>query len=332
MAVMVSAVSRWWAGVLFMTLACALAAAAQAGDGGFDDDALALVTRLQQAAHGLDYAGIFIYQQGQTVLSSQIAHVADEAGERQRIEVLDGRMRREFLRHNDEVQSLFPELRLVLVEHRRTEHFPVFFVGEAGALAEYYTIEMEPEPGRVAGRPCRIAYLDPRDALRWGYRICVDEQSGLLLKAQTVDPDGDVLEQVAFSEVHIGEVDPALLESSHDMRGWRQVRADETVDLRAAGWHIAAPPGFKPISQVKRTLKHEKNVHQMVLSDGLAAISVFIETYKPERADAAGAVEHGATSVYSRQQDAFWRTVLGEVPAQTVRQVAEAIQYEPQGP
>lgn len=314
--------------------ALALAAAERAATA--DAAGTEIMDRLKRAAHELDYAGIFIHQQGQIMLSSQLAHRVDDSGERQRVAILDGRIHREFLRHNDEVRSLFPELRMVLVERREIEHFPVFFHGDAAALAARYAIEVDPEPGRVAGRPCHIAELTPREPLRWGYRLCVDAGSGLLLKAQTVDPDGQVLEQVAFSEVRIGEgVDPELVEASQDTSGWRQVRPGEPIDLASDGWRIEMPDGFAPISQVRRTLKHEKHekeVQQMVVSDGIAAISVFIEPYRPAHDEAAGPMEHGATSVYCRQLGDFWITVMGEVPIDTVRQIALTIDYQPRAP
>lgn len=292
-------------------------------------DGLAFMARLQQAARHQDYSGVFIYQQGSVMLSSLIVHMIDESGEHQRVEILDGRTHREFLRHNREVLSLFPEARVVLVESRETEHFPSFFVGQPEELARHYAIELVSEPGRVAGRPCRIAHLVPRDALRWGYRVCADLETGLLLKVQTVDAAGAVLEQVAFSEVQLGQrIDPERLKPKHDVSGWKRMHTGQAVDLIAAGWHIPAPAGFVPISQVQRTLKHSNTVKQMVLSDGLAAISVFIEHRQPERQAAPGSAEHGATSVYRREYGEYWLTVLGEVPAQTVRTVAETIRHD----
>lgn len=319
-----------WAGVLVAGLWVLASSPALASETLNDAPGLQLMSRLQQAAHGLDYEGIYIYQQGAVMLASRIVHVADTQGERQRVEVLDGRKRREILRHNDEVQSLFPETRVVLVEHRQTEHFPALFIGAPEQLAVSYAFRVEDELGRVAGRPCQIAHVVPRDALRWSFRLCVDQESGLLLKAQTVDSQGVVLEQVAFSEVRIGDdlVDVAHLEPRHDTSDWTRMRPGEPVDLAAAGWHIVPPNGFQPVSQQRRTLKHHQQVHQMVLSDGLAAISVFIESYEPGRNESPPAVQYGATNIFSRQEGDFWLTVLGEVPAATVRQVAETITYK----
>lgn len=329
MAVIHKSFSRW-AGVLVAGLLVLTASPAFASDAMQGGPGLALMTRLQQAAHGLDYEGIYIYQQGAVMLASRIIHVTDSQGERQRVEVLDGRKRREILRHNDEVQSLFPEMQIVLVEHRQTEHFPALFIGAPEQLETSYSFRVEEELGRVAGRPCQIAHVVPRDALRWSFRLCVDQESGLLLKAQTVDSQGVVLEQVAFSEVQIGDdlVDSTQLEPRHDTRDWKRMRPGEPADLAAAGWHIMPPHGFQLVSQQRRALKHHQQVHQMVLSDGLAAISVFIESYEPGRTESPPAVQYGATNIFSRQEGDFWLTVLGEVPADTVRQVAETITYK----
>lgn len=298
-----------------------------------DTSATHYLERVKRAARELDYAGVFIYQQGQVMLSSQMAHLVDGAGEHQRVEILDGRARREFLRHNDQVRTLFPELRMLLLEEREIEHFPAFYHGDAETLTTHYAVEIEDEPGRVAGRPCLIAHVIPRVADRWGYRLCSDVESGLLLKAQTIDGDGQVLEQVAFSEVRFGPgLDPSLVRPGQDVSDWREVPAGEPVDLAAEGWRIQALPGFVPISEIQRTLKHDKSVRQMVLSDGVAAISVFIESYLPSHDEVAGAKEHGATSIFRRRLGDYWLTVMGEAPAASVRQVAEAITFEPRSP
>lgn len=293
-------------------------------------DGVAMLVRLQQAAHQLDYAGVYIYQQGQIMRASRIAHRSDAQGERERVEVLDGMSRREFIRRNGELQSLFPDMRLILVEPSQAEHFPALFRGNVEALEQYYAVQVAPEAGRVAGRLCNIVQIQPRDVLRWHYRVCVDTETGLMLKAQTIDPEGGVLEQVAFSEVRIGgDIDLAMLETNYDTRGWKRVRTGEPIDLSADGWHVMAPAGFQPVRQVSRQLRHHQNVRQMVLSDGLAAMSVFIENADSAHADLGlGAARYGATNIYSRQLGEFRLTVLGEVPALTVREVAESITLE----
>jgi sigma-E factor negative regulatory protein RseB len=66
----------------------------------------------------------------------------------------------------------------------------------------------------------------------------------------------------------------------------------------------------------------------MVLSDGLAAVSVFIEpaTGKPAVSQ-TGLVRQGATNVYVRSVGNYWVTVVGEAPAESVKYIADAVEY-----
>lgn len=296
---------------------------------------MALLTRLQQAAQSLDYTGVFIYQQGSMMQSARIAHVKEGDNERQRLEVLDGRTRREFLRHNDEVRSLIPEKRTIVIERRRTERFPGMFIGDIDGLAAHYRFDIEEELGRVAGRECHVINVAPLDDLRYGYRLYADVDTGLLLKAQTIAvpphaPSRTVLEQVAFSEVRVGAaVDPLMLEPRWATGGWKEVWPEQDADLASAGWRIEAPAGFRTITQVRRDLAHGASVGQVVLSDGLAAISVFIEPMEASRPRREGGIERGAINVYGRELAGHWLTVVGEVPASTVRDVALAVRFEP---
>lgn len=295
-------------------------------------EAQAWLSRIQNAATKLDYAGIFTYQQGETIQSSRVIHVVDGGGERERIEVLDGEPR-EYLRHNDDVQCLVPERKTVLVQHKRAEQFPGLLLGSPANLTKYYRVLMQPVPYRVAGRECRSIMIEPLDKDRYGYRLCADTQNDLLLKAQTLSNAYKVVEQVAFTALRLGSnVDQRQLESRWDIKDWKVLQETMTsVDLAAQGWRIHAPPGFLPVSQVARIMSHGDAVSQLVLSDGLGAISVFIESYdkKRNRHQPHGAYRRGPINVYGMRVADFWMTVLGEVPAATLEHLAKSTEYVP---
>jgi len=324
------------AGVAVLALLAGMAAAQQralaADPAPTQDDAVVLLARIQQAARKLDYSGVFTYQQGQFIQSSHLVHVIDGTGERERLEVLDGQPR-EYLRHNDEVQCLIPEKKTVLMEQRRGDRFPGLLLGDPKALSRYYDIQTEEAPHRVAGRECRVVHIEPRDEHRYGYRLCADSETSLLLKAQTVARTGAVVEQVAFTSLQLGaDVQPAQLVSSWKTRDWKVQEPDmKPVDLAASGWRVPAPPGFVQVMQVSRTMARHKPVNQLVLSDGLAAISVFIEPYDSARSDyqPRGAARRGAINLYGARIADYWVTVLGEVPVATLKQLAESTEYVP---
>lgn len=310
--------------------ASTLAQASQPSDQGMADSKLLL--QIQQAAHKLNYSGVFAYQQGGAIESSRLTHAFDGKNEIEKLELLDGPAR-EYLRRNDEVQCLIPEQKTILLEKQRGDRFPGLLLSNTQSIDANYTVRPLPQPLRVAGRTCQLIDVVPRDAARYGYRLCVDTESKLLLKAQTVRADGIVVEQVAFTQIEIVPSIPAsLLQPTWSTAGWSVLESvDKTVDLQSLGWRIQPPAGYLPTSQTQQLFADNKLVHQMVLSDGLATISIFIEPYLNERSDykPLGAAQVGSVNLYGVKIANFWLTVLGEVPASTLEKFAQSIQYVP---
>jgi len=63
----------------------------------------------------------------------------------------------------------------------------------------------------------------------------------------------------------------------------------------------------------------------MVLSDGLAAVSVFIEKLDKSDQILSGANSMGAVNAFVREVSGHQVTVVGEVPAVTVKAIANAV-------
>lgn len=67
-------------------------------------------------------------------------------------------------------------------------------------------------------------------------------------------------------------------------------------------------------------------VDHLVLSDGFASVSVYLENKK--LAIPAGFRSAGAINSFSRVLDDYLITVMGEVPAATVRMIAEGVRLK----
>ena len=303
---------------------CVCASVAQAQSGA------TILRQIQEAARQLNYVGVYAYQQGEHIQSSRITHHFDGKQEKERIEVLDGAPR-EYLRTDDEVQCLMPEQKTVLRERQRGDRFPGLLRIDPQSIENNYSVSVGAVPLRVAGRPCQPIEVVPRDAHRYGYRLCADTTSNLLLKAQMVDDRGAVVEQIAFTQIEIGAViSEAMLMPAWPTKDWQTVRTQhQKIDLASLGWRVTPPPGYVSTSEVTREFADRKPVHQLVLSDGLATISIFIEPYLSERSEYVpqGAAQSGSVNIYGVRIANYWLTVLGEVPASTLEQLAQSIQY-----
>ncbi|MBS0308857.1 MAG: MucB/RseB C-terminal domain-containing protein [Proteobacteria bacterium] len=299
------------------------------------------LNKTQSAARKLEYSGTFVYQQANLVRTSRITHVLEGRNEIEKLEVLDGKPR-EFIRRNEEIVTYVPEARTLLVEKRlAADVFPSLLTSSTDTLEHYYSVK-KTGGGRVAGHDCLTLTLEPKDTLRYGYKLWLDRRTGLLLRAQTLNDKREIVEQISFSQIEIGRIGHARVKPSfNNTHGWRVENA-VTRQVESSAWSIKSiPPGFRKIREVKRLLsdppsrnttqkpadRHEpREVLQIVLSDGLAAISVFIEPVGMNRTE--GYMQQGATNVVGKRQGDFWLTIVGEVPAAAVKQVANSIELK----
>lgn len=295
-------------------------------------DPLSWLGRVSMAGQRLNYVGTFVYQSGSHVETSRIAHRVDAGGEYERLEVLDGSPR-EIIRRGSEVRCVLPDERTVIIDEAQGRRaFPARLPVSPTGLAENYRIR-KGEMGRVAGFEAQALVLEPKDDLRYGHILWADVHSGLLLKSRTVAPGGGVIEQFSFSEVRIGgDVDAALLESRFQTGdGWRVVNArGSAMPAEAVGWVLEPPlPGYTLASVVRRPLGRDRGeaVH-MVFTDGLAAISVFIEPVGDGSQTGLGPLSSGAINIYKRSVGGHLVTALGEAPEAAVRRVGEGIRVE----
>ena len=182
------------------------------------------------------------------------------------------------------------------------------------------------------GPPREIA-LVPIDAMRYGYRLWLEKSSGLLMRAQTLNEKGQVIEQIAFTTLAIGNITRAQIKPAYpDTRGWRIDNAmARPLDLShwTAKW---MPGGFRQIHSVKRHMGEpiagrpgsQKEVEQLVYSDGLAGISIFIEPWSAQQSRLP--MQQGALNMVGKRHKEFWLTIVGEVPMAAILQVADSIE------
>ena len=95
-------------------------------------------------------------------------------------------------------------------------------------------------------------------------------------------------------------------------------------------WQLTgAPGGFWRESVVRRKISDsDLFVQQMVYTDGLASLSIFIE--KKTDLTQSGVSSMGAVNAFIRTLNDHSITAIGEVPAITVRQIAESVSFQPQ--
>lgn len=332
--------------VVALSILPALSAQGQTTDALTDKrEAQAWLKKIQSAAQKLNYSGTFVYQQALEMRTSRITHVVEGKNEIEKLEILDGKPR-EYIRNNEEVVSYIPEARTLVVEKRVTHDvFPSILAANPADLADFYHVRKD-ESGRVAGYESQSILLQPKDNLRYGYKLWAEKSSGLLLRAQTLNEKNEAVEQITFTQIAIGGVDRKKIKPSfQNTSGWRVENAVMS-QTSVSGWTVkAVPPGFRKIREVRRLVSDapaptrattanaqptahpsQREILQMVFSDGLAAISVFIEPGTQNRTE--GSMQQGAMNIIGKRQGDFWLTIVGEVPLAAIKQVANSIEFK----
>jgi sigma-E factor negative regulatory protein RseB len=295
------------------------------------DEAQNWLLRIHQAPRSLNYEGTFVYQHGGKIDTMRIFHRATNGVVSERLISLTGPAR-EVVRNDQEVRCYLPDQKSIFIEQRRLSRksFINIVPDRLPDLAENYTMTLG-HKGRIAGRMAQQLVIRPRDDYRYGFRLWADKDTGLLLRADLTDEKGKLLEQFMFTQLDIGdEIDDSMLQAHTSAEGMVWYRDDEVADGGPTrSWQAAhLPKGFKLSTNVLRRLaKDDRVVRQLVYSDSLAAVSVFIE--KLDRSDAAdmvdGPTHMGAVNALGKVIDEHHVTVVGEVPAKTIIMIGNSL-------
>ena len=311
-----------WRGLLAL-LAAVLPASTLAGP----DEAGALLRRAVAEAPRLNFTGVFVYRSGAREETSRVAYAVQGGQVRERIEVLDGSPR-EVIRDGERVSCFLPDENLLVIESRsRRRSFPAVLPAAITELNEHYVVAAG-NPGRIAGIDARAIRLEPRDAYRYAHEFWIDPASGMLLKAAVLGPQRETLESFTFTQLSLHSALGAEALAPRFDEAKVRVRRIDAVDVRPEdwGWQLRnLPPGFRKQHAMRRPAAQggADGLHVM-LTDGMAAVSVFIEPVAAAAREGAAAV--GPVQVYRRGVEGFQVTVMGEVPALTVRRVADGIE------
>jgi sigma-E factor negative regulatory protein RseB len=308
-----------------------VACAARAAPG---EDALAWLQRAAQAARGASYAGTFVHTNGDRTSTVRISHAIVGNDEHERIEPLDGPAY-EIVRKNDEMFCYFPDAKTVRLDRRVTARFfPAFLSGTPTAVAASYEVKLGATE-RVLGYECRWIRLEPRDAMRHAQSVCSEVGTGLVIRARTSNDRRQYLEHYTFTDLKIG---PAAarpdMKSIYEARVKRWIgdsQPREETKTMDTGWTVSnAPAGFFKVAELRRSLPgREHPVSQLIYSDGVASLSVFVEPNKGPSRAAEASTEDGATSFFVRPMGETLVSVLGEVPLATAQQVARSVARRP---
>ncbi|MCR4347242.1 MAG: MucB/RseB C-terminal domain-containing protein [Sulfuricaulis sp.] len=311
---------------LFFPVCLVFSTAALAGDTAHD-----WLMKINQAARMLDYEGVFVYQHETQLEAMRIIHKVENGAAHERLVSLNGAPR-EIIRNQHEVTCYWPDKNSVMVEFRKADKqtFPAILPERIQDLDDYYAIRLG-NVERVTGRPAQLVIVKPIDQYRYGYHLWADKETGLLLKADLLDTQGKILEQFMFTHINIGTKIPASAlmpgVAGKDMVWHREEEDLKTIPAKP-GWMAAQlPKGFRLSAHISRqTLMRKRPVEHLVYTDGLAAVSVFVEKRGEDtKPFMLGPSRMGAVNALGSRIDDYQVTTVGEVPAETIALIGGSV-------
>jgi sigma-E factor negative regulatory protein RseB len=295
-----------------------------------------ILQKMAKAMEVSNFQGTVVLLKNDKLEPMKYFHTYVNGKEQERLVSLNS-PQREIVRNSDEVTCLYKLSRQVIADHRPYEHSFIVDVpknlDELDASYEFKVIGEED----VAMVPSHVIVIDPKDEFRYTRKIWVSKQHFLPLKAVVYGRSGVILEQVVFTEM---QVDKLLAELKSDSVKEQPLKPEikkiaETSMPETSGPEAfvinALPKGFKQIFFSRKPLHNtEQPVDHVLLSDGFASVSIYLETKKAPLAVETdmpdGIHSVGAINSISRTLTYSQLTVLGEVPVATVKYISDAVQ------
>lgn len=308
---------------LLLLISVSVTATAVAGDSG---QAREWLDRMTTAMSQLSYQGTFVYVRGGVVETMRITHITDETGVRERLYSVSG-PQREVIRDRRGVRCILKDSASVVEDQVvASTYFPELPLSIIDSDTNGYRLETGGE-ARIAGHTARRVSISPEDGFRYGYDLWLEEQTGLLLKWVLFNARHKPLAKLMFTDFSMGSaINYKEIESDS--------RAEDFVEMKTFGpektvvtqssprWQPAKlPPGFQLASHSHKPGAEGVYEH-MVYSDGLASVSVYVEQQGAGADVKSGMSQLGTNNAYTRKQGVLQITVIGEVPAITVKTIA----------
>ena len=288
---------------------------------------------LQKMAHAVqttNYDGTVIRIQNGNAEALKVVHLIADGVIREKVIVQEGNGM-EIIRNGNEVHCILPDRKSVLVEEwdDQSTLFSTLPSSDIRFGSEYDVSIVRQE--RVAGRQAVMLAIRPHDDFRYGHRLWLDEATGFPLQTKLMSNDGTAIEQVKFADIRLGhDIQDEQLQPSIDTENFRWFSQPKTTRVVAvdSDWGSdELPPGFRvTAAHAEQAEDEDKSVVHLMISDGLANVSVFIEANdrngKPRSAKA------GAANSFSVPQGEFLVTAVGEVPLATVEHIARSMRQK----
>ena len=292
-----------------------------------EHSSLACSVAWRRALTEREYEGTLVYLNGHELSTLRLAHRIDGGQAFESLLALSGPVRA-VARSHQSVTCVLPDARAIsLPRHGRSASTLHAGALDAERLQPHYLVQGLGR-SRVAGRDTLVVGIIPRDDLRYGYRFYIDEETGLPLKTDLMDGTATPIEQVMFTEIEfLDRISDELVASTVAPSNSAEA-SPASAPIDSAPWRFPElPAGYEVVATDPPAAGEDATRRWFMISDGLSAVSVYIEPDQGQGLDGHRRV--GAVNAAGRSLDGHQITAVGEAPSQTVQAIAAAVKMQP---
>lgn len=301
-------------GVLGWAMSCLLFAPASWSQDcpSLDGDVLKLLDAMAANSQRIEYSGVVTLQRGGDMQIMELSHSVSDGRATEQLARLTGQ---DALveRSGHPTNCVHPGHQLLKSGH--------LFAGSFCGLSSVYRFRVAPGE-RIAGRQAVRLRVEPLDMYRFGYVFELDQQTALMLKSSTLSSDQRVIEEFQFASLNMRAENMDVAQIQHQTG---HPHPHETAHLRSGPrWELNwLPAGFMATDGAPDVSPRK------TYTDGLASFSVFLEPLANAIRPGEGVERQGSTVAYTRGVSLGQRpvlvTVLGEIPTNTARMIADSV-------
>lgn len=302
-------------------------------NGWAEGDSWQLLKRAEMAGNQYPLNGTYVHQMNNMLETFHLERMGSGEHFIERRWSLDGPPR-EVVRQPEGVTCYAKDKKSLNAAKVSAMHlFPDVLSGRLDDVALSYTLERLGQD-RVAQRDCTLVELRPKDKQRFSVRLCLESTTALPLKMLILSPKGAMVEHYAFTELAFGapkekvlqkpryELEARLAFHSADLPVSKETQFVEVTGL---------PVGFRLLHSVQRKLtgSEERTVRQMVFSDGLVMLSLFIEPVGSLARSDKVVNLHGAIGMATFSHAGQQLTLVGDLPEPMLNSVIRSVKVTP---
>jgi sigma-E factor negative regulatory protein RseB len=297
------------------------------------------IQRMNKALVEGNFEGVFQLRSGEIRQELRIIHRFKDGEMIERVVSTDG-SGYEQQRKGAQYAEFLPKARVVAVATRNRSFGYIHALnGMDEQSARHYDIS-NGGSARLLGRKVQMIRMEPKDELRFGYRLWLDFESALPLKLQRTAHDGKVVKEISFSFINAPllptDIPDEQLKVAVDFRPFKRVDQDQSMpfynpQLKRS---LAPQPALMPPGYVARRFGGQTPAAKpvglrarFIVSDGVSWAEVFLAPAAGDtKPDGGGTM--GSFAVHRLTVDGVRVIVTGEIPVAAAQAIAQAFRPE----